>query len=60
MGVGGFKVIYLIFLIGDRGASAWKDVRLVGRSDSERTDTLRITLNTLGTAIFASAVCGMA
>ena len=24
------------------------------------TETLRITLNTLGTAIFASAVCGMA
>ena len=29
-------------------------MRLVRCGDTERTETLRITLNTLGTAIFAS------
>ena len=33
---GGFKVIYLIFLIGYRASARGRDVRLVGRSDSER------------------------
>lgn len=55
-----FEIIHFILLIGNGTPTGRRNIRLLRRVNTNGTETLRITLNTLGTAIFASAVCGMA